>query len=130
MAEQPDAAALLKIARQTLLEKLLPELPASSKYDALMVANAVAIATREIGTGEAGRRAELELLTALYPDEATKTETVVKRLQALNDRLAKEIRQGRCNAERASEIHAVLLAQARRRLAVSNPKYLARSDAG
>lgn len=46
MLEQPDAADLLATARATLLEKLLPALPAHLHYEARMVANAMAIAAR------------------------------------------------------------------------------------
>lgn len=45
---QPDAANLLATARQTLLDELLPQLPASAHYTARMLANALAIAGREL----------------------------------------------------------------------------------
>lgn len=46
MLEAPDAADLLATARASLLEKLLPALPAQLHYEARMVANAMAIAAR------------------------------------------------------------------------------------
>lgn len=46
MLEAPDAADLLATARASLLEKLLPALPAHLHYEARMVANAMAIAAR------------------------------------------------------------------------------------
>ena len=47
MLEQPQAANLLETARETLLNKLLPALPAHLHYEARMIANAMAIAARE-----------------------------------------------------------------------------------
>lgn len=46
MLEQPDAADLLNTAREALLQKLLPALPAHLHYEARMIANAMAIASR------------------------------------------------------------------------------------
>ncbi|UPY39101.1 DUF6285 domain-containing protein [Sediminicoccus sp. KRV36] len=46
MLEQPDAADLLATAREALLGKLLPALPAHLHYEARMIANAMAIAAR------------------------------------------------------------------------------------
>jgi hypothetical protein len=44
--ERPDAAALLTIARTTLLDEIIPTLTGDAKFKALMVANAMAIASR------------------------------------------------------------------------------------
>ena len=46
MLEQPDATDLLNTARDALLQKLLPALPAHLHYEARMIANAMAIAAR------------------------------------------------------------------------------------
>jgi len=42
-----DATDLLQTARDVLLAEVVPHLPAGQKYQALMVANAMAIAARE-----------------------------------------------------------------------------------
>ena len=47
MLERPDAAGLLEAARDVLLRELLPQLPESKRFEARMVANAMAIAGRE-----------------------------------------------------------------------------------
>lgn len=52
---QPDSVALLDIARQTLLDELLPQLPEQAGYAARMVANALAISRRD---AEAQRQPE------------------------------------------------------------------------
>jgi len=49
MLEQPDATDLLNTARDALLQKLLPALPAHLHYEARMIANAMAIAARSAG---------------------------------------------------------------------------------
>jgi hypothetical protein len=48
MRQTPDAANLIAIARKTLLETLLPELPVEKRYAGLMIANALAIAGRQL----------------------------------------------------------------------------------
>ena len=47
MTDRPTADELLAIARETVLEELLPQLPPAAHYAARMVANAIAIARRE-----------------------------------------------------------------------------------
>ena len=50
MDDRPDGAELLAVARATLLENILPELPQARHYDALMIANAMAMARRDLET--------------------------------------------------------------------------------
>ncbi len=44
--EQPDAAALLAVALDTLRQEVIPQLQGDVRFKALMVANAMAIALR------------------------------------------------------------------------------------
>ena len=53
MQNRPDGVELLDIARRTLLDSLLPALPKDKHYDALMIANAMAMASRELGARQA-----------------------------------------------------------------------------
>ena len=53
MARNPDGAELLAVAREVLLQELLPLLPAEKKLDTLMIANAMGVAAREIASGNA-----------------------------------------------------------------------------
>ena len=46
--DQPAGEALLEAARRLLLDELLALLPAERRYDGLMIANAMAIAGREL----------------------------------------------------------------------------------
>jgi hypothetical protein len=97
---------LLETARGVLFDELLPALPAHKRHAALMVANAMAIAARAMTRPGAHR-----------PDDDTAA-TDHQRCQA--------IRQGLVDAgDAAAELHACLLAEARTRVELSNPRYLA-----
>lgn len=66
---QPDSADLLDTVRQVLLDELLPLLPEGATYTARMMANALAIARRDVlaqqdAAAQAGRRADWQAFTA------------------------------------------------------------------
>jgi hypothetical protein len=106
MSDQPDGRALLEVARRTLLDKVLPALPPDKTYDVLMIASAMAIAARELASGAARRDAGKE---ADAPgDEAG---------------LAAAIRGRRIPESAQAALHGLLLALARSRLMLANPKY-------
>ena len=96
MRVEPGGAELLRVARAELLEQLLPHLPASRHYTARMVANAMAIAARELDAPD------------LRPIDLA--------------RLAAEIREGR--HDDSPQIEEGLRELTRARLAVSNPRLL------
>lgn len=54
MRDEPSGAALLDAARRALMDEVLPGLEGRPRYVALMVANAIGIAAREIGAADAG----------------------------------------------------------------------------
>lgn len=101
MGDQPDGAELLKAARALLLETLLPALPEERRYEALMIASAMAIAAREMAPAS--------------PDDALAANEVAA--------LAAALRRGEKDAK--SEVYERLRADVVKRLAVSNPKLLA-----
>ena len=115
MRDRPDAASLLEQARHTLLQEVLDLLPADRRYPALMVANALAIAAREIEQGPDAEVAENAALSALFDAEGDVT--------ALERRLAEEIREG--GHDGAAMVHGLLRDSVTRRLRISNPKALA-----
>ena len=92
--EQPDARNLLETARTLLLDSLLSALPAERRLEARMVASAMAIAARAIGTADD------------TPDAA----------------LAAAIRTGARDHD--PMLIALLRQAARSRLAISNPRAL------
>jgi hypothetical protein len=144
MNDRPRAPELLSIAQEALAAEILPALPERLRYTALMVANAMGIARREIETGEAAANAELHRLQALFSERQHRSaaETngpmsrsggitgsapaLIEALDGYNRRLADDIRAGRFDGEE----RAVLLEHLRRtteeKLAVSNPKLLNR----
>ena len=122
MRDRPSAADLLAIAREVLRAKLLGEVPAALRFDALMIANAMANAEREAAAGEAPLLAERARLARHY-GERQGTEPLQEALLRLNRRLAADIRAGRLDGN--AEIERHLLATAVDAVRESNPKYLA-----
>ena len=115
MRDRPDAASLLDQARQTLLQEVLDLLPADRRYPALMVANAMAIAAREIAQGPDAETAERVALRSLFDADGDVT--------ALDRRLVDEIRAG--DHDGTAVVHRLLRESVRRRLRIGNPKALA-----
>lgn len=129
MAGRDDAADLLEEARRTLLETLLPLLPAERRYDGLMAANAMAIAARQTRLGDDLLRAEVKGLAALLdaPDADCGSAAELRaRLITLERRLARDIRGGAYDAPepRRDALRRHLRAATEARLQLSNPKAL------
>jgi hypothetical protein len=120
MRDLPGAKALIEQARRTLLEELMGALPRERRYPALMVANALAIAARELSGGEDLAAAEQDALADYlgwtgWGESAASYDAVVRRLAA-------DIRAGKHDAEPA--LHKLLRDSATRRLRIANPKLL------
>ncbi len=116
MLERPDADGLLEAARDVLLRELLPHLPESKRFEARMVANAMAIARRDAAEDPApvlGRLRELLDMPGAEPD-------------ALLRRLTAGIRTGERDPGRpgAPAAAEALVALTRLRCSVSNPRAL------
>jgi hypothetical protein len=113
---EPAGAELLHAARETLLNELLPKLPAESHYAARMAANAMAIAARELEGAGGGDAGELARIEALLP------ECRGRGLREANRMLAEAVRAGRFDepgARQALDDHLRLVTAAR--LALSSP---------
>jgi hypothetical protein len=105
MPDPNQGECLLQTACDVLRRELLPALPPECRHAALMVAKAMDIAARELDR----RR-----------DPAREQER-----EALNRQLRQRIRDGRADAgENAVRVHAHLLADARARVEISNPRHL------
>lgn len=110
-----DATAdLLAVARATLRERVMPGLQAENRHGAAMVANALAIASRELGQGGRARAEEQALLGALYGGPPAS-------LDALRRRLCRDLRAG--GIADTKELRDLLDRLVRARLAISNPDY-------
>jgi hypothetical protein len=126
---EPSAAELLRMARETLITELLPQLPESSRYAARMTANAMAIAAREIDGAGGDPRAELRRLEALLPDWKRSAAHDAEALREGTALLAAAIRARRFDTAPARDRLAEhLKTTTEERLAVSNPKILKPSN--
>lgn len=131
VSEQPDAIELIEVARESLLEHVLPALEGEARYHALMIANAMAIALRELGAGGTDLEREVDDLRGLYEhregDAADAAEEdPVQTLTQLEARLARDLRDGVLDGGPQFAVRRWLRARIESRLAVSNPRALAR----
>ena len=126
MTDHPDTTELLDIARRTLLDELLPRLPEELRYNALMIANAMAIASREHTAGDAAAQAELARLRALFGERANLLSgaALESALAGYNRRLAADIRGGRFDDGGRAVLLDHLAATVADKLAISNPRAL------
>ena len=120
----PPGSDLLDIARKELRELLLAKLPPEKRYTGLMIANAMAIARRELLAGETASAQEHEQLGELLGMEGD--------LEALRTELAKRIRAGHYKPEDEDydKLARHLQEAATHALANSNPRYLERREDG
>lgn len=111
-----DATAdLLEVARSHLREAVMPRLDAETRYEAALVANAMAIANRELELGARTRAEERALLADFLgaPDDA---------LPELRARFCHAMRCGALTHE--EEVRQLLRDLVHARLAISNPGYI------
>lgn len=130
MRDQPTGEALLETARGILRDELLPALPAEKRHAALMIANAMGIAIRQLQHGDAADRAELDALRRILSLPAADGEAQGPNLRPLlidgNRRLAEWIRTGRADVGAPHQaVREHLFKVTRQKVAESNPKYLA-----
>lgn len=128
MNNLPESTDLLSIARDTMLAELRPLLPESARYTLAMIANAMAIAAREIEAGDAPVRQALERLDALHgvPPRVLAGDALLQAVRNGERRLAADIRAGAFDDEgdRRGKVLAHLRASVAARLRISNPKSL------
>ena len=126
MRNSPDAAGLLHIARETLLDEILESVPEERRQMLRMAANALAIAAREAEAGDTDLVKELRLLGELYGEEAVHAAgaSLRERIAKMNKRFARDIRDGIFDGACAPGVHALLMDQVCARLRISNPSYL------
>jgi hypothetical protein len=126
MNDKPDARDLLAIARDAFAAEILPTLGGGLRYTGLMIANALAIAQREMEAGPAPARAERERLRALLRERpgAPSGAALHDELAGYNRRLKEEIRAGRFDGPERAALLDHLHRTTKEKLAVSNPKAL------
>jgi len=119
MRNRPYGDELLEVARRVLLDELLPLLPSERTYDVRMIANAMAIAARELKLQAAGDVDTIEKIARFYRDVGA-----VAPAHPSEATLARHIRERLIDQADFQALHALLLSMTRAKLAVSNPKYL------
>ena len=126
MTTRPDAAGLLAIARETFLREIAPHVSGERRFEAAMVANAMAIAERDASARNEEETAELAMLRWIYGEDETRLAGPDDgaRRRRLARRLAADIRAGRLDRMLEGRLRALLLERAAARLAVSNPRQL------
>jgi hypothetical protein len=126
----PDAADLLATAREALLSEVLPALSDERRYVARMIANALAIATREHQLGADATHREIAVWRQLVdatdvPIASPAGADAAGELSGLRRAVCGAIRAGRFDEPaRAGMLAAALLRTVRDQLANSNPTAL------
>lgn len=129
MRDQPAGDQLLETARELLREQVLPILPANKCHAALMIANAMAIAMRELKSGYAHEREEFSSLAEILQTPGKVQDlsslSLTRALDDGNRSLCQMIRIGGADSGQARDaVWKHLLLVTRNRVAISNPKYL------
>ncbi len=139
MINEPDSRDLLTEARQVLLDSLVPDLAGEQKYQALMIANAMGMAIREIeqraqGEPEATDRSLSQFLAGhQLPDvpaqgqqPPVQGQTQGQSPNALSQgeqTLARALRDRRLDGA-DPELRSVLKGMTEARLRINNPGFL------
>jgi hypothetical protein len=115
----PTGPALLALARDVLLNELMPLLPAKAHLEARLVANSMAIAEREAISGCAPAQEIFHELEELYGEEGEGE-------QALLHRFARDLRAGAFEEGEPRERHAreILWSLTIAKLRDANPRFL------
>jgi hypothetical protein len=114
-ADRPDAHELIQSVAEHLALNVRPLLTGHAGFEALIAANLLAIALRELELGAELRAADERRLGELLGREAP--------LEDLEAELAERIRSGDM-VDRRAEVLAALRESARARLRVANPGYV------
>lgn len=130
MNDRPTAVELIDAVRHYLEAELLPTLTDSrQRFQALISANVLAIAGRELAGEESQLCEEWELLTALLGADGPRPEGMTALRQAVwqaNARLCARIRAGDFDAPPSFRTAVATVRQlVVRKLEVANPRYLA-----
>ena len=128
MRDRPSISEVLLLARRILRERLLEHIPPEEKYETLMIANAMAIAARQLSFGEEPEREELKRIQEILGDEKPSETGVHTATELLScyERLCKGIRSGEHapSSKQYKNIYRLLRDQARQKVLESNPGYL------
>jgi hypothetical protein len=127
MRDLPTGPALLNLARDVLLDELMPLLPQEARLDARLVANSIAIAGREAEAADAMSETITRELEKFYGGEKSKEEA-----GDLLRRLAADLRIGVFENSRQQEDKArqIIWRLTIAKLRQANPRFLAANGFG
>jgi aminoglycoside phosphotransferase (APT) family kinase protein len=128
MHDLPDGPALLALAREVLLNDLMPLLPPERRLDALLVANCMAVAERETNTDMPDAALLRELAMLYHPkDPACPVSGALVEGSEILRRFGCELRNGAFenSPNRDTRARAILWRMTIARLRLANPKFLA-----
>jgi len=133
MQDRPTSSELLQVARDALVQDLLPEITGEKRYVALMVANALAILGRDLESDAAFLKKEMKRLQGLLGTSLPEVEghdALRAEVERLNRQLVAKIRAGAFDEPEAAcpRLQAHLLATTHEKLATSNPKALRKQN--
>jgi Domain of unknown function (DUF6285) len=119
MINEPDTRDLLTEARQVLLDSLTPELAGEQKYQALMIANAMGMAIREIEQREQGEPEATDRSLSQFLAGHQLADDPIQGEQTL----ARALRERRLDGD-DPELRSVLKGMTEARLRINNPGFL------
>lgn len=120
MRDKTSGADLLQVAREALLQEILPGLAGHQRYTALMVANALKMVERELSLSGAMRTADLAVQELAGHDESGN--------RAPLPSLCNAIRAGRHDSN--ARLHAALYTQVITGVAITRPEVLTPDERG
>ncbi len=119
MINEPNTKDLLAEARQVLLDSLVPGLAGEQKYQALMIANAMGMAIREIEQREQGEPEATDGLLARFLAAHQLSDDPSQGEQTL----ARALRERSLDGD-DPELRSVLKGMTEARLRINNPGFL------
>jgi len=116
MRDLPTSLDLLALARELLLDELLPYLPPERQRDARLIATAMAIASREAAAGQGWQKEVEQTLRDFYGEPG----------DGLLARFAADLRNGafETSPSRAAAARAILWRLTIEKLREANPQFL------
>ena len=125
MFEAPGRKALIETALAAFQDDILPSLDGDRKYLGLMIASALATASRELDAdaGRDGIQRILDGFAGLYGED--NVERAGHDAETKLDTLTRELREGLYDTSLTGPVHTLLTVLAEEKLKLSNPKFLA-----
>ncbi|WP_148862827.1 DUF6285 domain-containing protein [Marinobacter fonticola] len=119
MINPPDTHTILAESRRVLLENLVPQLKGDLRYDALMAANALGMAVRELEQQQNGQYGQADTILSAFLE----TRSLASSPGHGEEDLARAIRERELAVDDVG-LQGVLRALTEAQLRINNPAYL------